>query len=874
MNLRRTWHRWRQRRRFEADLADELRFHLEARADDLQRGGLDRAEALRRARLELGAVELHKDDVRKASGLALPDAITGELRRSFGGLLRAPLFLAGAVTVLGLAVALFLVLFVVHQTYLGTPPATARPGALVDLEVRGTQARRVPWLTRDEVAALRAALGDAAPHVAAADQRALGHAGDPPRTLYGMAVDADYLRMLDARPLHGRVFASADDGDPQPRIVLGEQAWRTLAGADPAIVGRTLSLSGMAFTVIGVMPAGFAGLEPFRPQFWIGSGVHEDLRRRHGRDEGPARYAVALQLAPGVDAARLAQRVQAVLAALPGRATEDERIAAVRLLPRTRQLSAAESEDAGLVLGPLYLLLLLVLLVACANLGNLMLARALARRRELAIRASIGASRLRLVGLLMLESALLAAIGTTAGLALALLAADALHAYAASAMAGIGMDALELRFPPAVVPAALGLGALATLAIGLAPALAVTSGDLAQGARAEGGLFGGRVPPARLRALLMVSQVGACTVLLGVAALAVQLVHRTGTLDVGYPAAALVDLRHPAPPRALVDALRRTPGVREVAAIAPVPLYGHPWPLEAVVEGSTHRLSMHHADERVRAVFDLRLLAGRWFDEREALAAAPVAVVSAATAARLWPGRSAIGRRIDLVEDDGSGATRRVPHEVIGVSADVATGLLVGGIDRDAVWLPGHAASTRRPLVDHVLRIAPGADAALLADLARHCLRETPGEPCMPWRLSDVAAWQRLPLQIARGFAVGIGLVALLISAAGLWGGVAYTVAARTHEIGVRRALGARSVDVLRLVLRGTLRQLALGLLLALPACAGLAVLLSKLGTDAVSAALSLGAVAVLLLATTLAATAIPARRATAIAPTQALREG
>jgi predicted permease len=874
MSLRRTWHRWRQRRRFEAELDDELRFHLEARADDLQRAGVDRAQALRQARIELGTVELHKDDVRRASGLGLPDAVFGELRRSFGGLLRAPLFLAGAVTVLGLAVALFLVLFVVHQTYLGAPPATARPGALVDLELRGAQARRAPGLTRDEVAVLREALGDAVLHVAAADQRALGHAGDPPRTLHGMAVDADYLRMLDARPLHGRIFASADERDRQPRIVLGEQAWRTLAAADPAIVGRTLTLSGEAFTVIGVMPPGFAGLEPFRPQFWIGAGAHEDLRNRRGRDEEPARYAVVLQLAPGVDAAQLAARAQGALAALPGRATDDDRIAAVRLLPRTRQLSAAESEDAGYVLGPLYALLLLVLLIACANLGNLMLARALARRRELAIRASIGASRLRLVGLLMLESALVAAIGVAAGLALALLAADALHAYAASAMAGIGMDALQLRFPPAVVPAALGLGALATLAIGLAPALAVTAGDLVQAARAEGGLFSGRVPPARLRALLMVSQVCACTVLLGVAALAIQLVHRTGALDVGYPATALVDLRHPAPPRALVDALRRTPGVREVAALAPVPLYGHPWPLEVVVDGATHRLSMHHADERVRAAFDLRLLAGRWFDEREALAAAPVAVVSAATAARLWPGRPAIGRRIDLVEDDGDGATRSVPHEVIGVSADVATGLLVGGIDRGGVWLPGHAASTRRPLVDHVLRTEAGADAALLAELARRCLVATPGEPCMPWRLSDVAAWQRLPLQIARGFAVGIGLVALLISAAGLWGGVAYTVAARTHEIGVRRALGARSPDVLRLVLRGTLRQLALGLLLALPACVGVAVALSKLGTDAMSSALSLGAVALLLVATTLVATAVPARRATSIAPTRALREG
>jgi macrolide transport system ATP-binding/permease protein len=874
MNPLRTWRHWRQRRRFESDLDAELRFHLESRADDLQAAGLDCAEALRRARLELGAVELHKDDVRAAHGLAALDAVLGELRRALATLRRAPMFLAGSVTVLGLAVALNLVLFVVHQTYLGTPPETARPGALVDLGLQTAQARGAPWLTRDEVAVLRDALGPSALHVAAADQRALGHAGDPPRTLFGMAVDADYFRMLASRPLLGRALAAADDGDPQPRIVLGEQAWRSLTGSDPSIVGRSLALAGRSFTVVGVMPAGFAGLEPFRPQFWIATGVHEDLQRGHGRAADAPRYAVTIQLAPGASIAAMEQRAQLVLAALPTRTSEDSRIARVRLAPRTSQLSADESEDAAIVLVPLYGLLLLVLLIACANLGNLMLARALARRRELAIRASIGASRLRLVGLLLLEAALLAAIGTAVGSLLALLAADALHAYAASAMAGIGMDALQLRFPLTLLPAALALAGIATLAVGLAPALAVTGGDLVQGTRADGALFAGRLPPARLRAVLMVAQVGASAVLLGVAALAVQLVHRTGTLEVGYPAASLVDLRHPAAPIRLVTALGRIPGVQDVAAIAPVPLYGHPWPLDAVVDGTTHRLSVHHADHRVADVFGLRLLAGRWFDEREARDAAPVAVIGAATAARLWPGESAIGRRIDPLEGDASDARPAVPHAVIGVVADVATGLLVSGTDRGAVWLPGHAESSRRRLDERVLRVDAGAGADLLATLARTCLHETPGEPCMPWRLSDVAAWQRLPLEIARGFAVGIGLVALLISAAGLWGGVSYTVAARTHEIGVRRALGARVRDVLRLVLGGTLRQFVLGLLLALPPCVAITMALAGLGAGGLPSAIALGGVLLLLLATALLATAVPARRATAIAPTEALREG
>lgn len=865
--------RWRERRRYEAELEAELRFHLECRAEALRGEGHSDTEALRRARVELGAIETHKDGVRAAHGLALLDALGGELRRTLAGLLRAPLFLAGATSVLALAIALNLVMFAVHQAYLGTPPATTRAGPLFDLQLRSAQGRGVPWLSHAEATRLREALGESVLHVAITEQTALGSAGDPPRTVHGMAVDSRYFRLLATHPLLGRAFEAGDDDDAAPRIVLGHSAWTRLAGADPAVLGRELLLGGTAWTVIGVMPEGFAGLEPFQPQFWIGARVHEDLRRRH--DAGVVRYGVTVQLAPGASGEAVAQRATAALAALPGRTADEERIAGVRLLERTGQLAADESEDAALVLAPLYGLLLLVLLIACANLANLMLARALARRRELAIRASIGASRLRLVGLLLLEAALLAAFGAVAGLALAVLAAGALHDYAASAMSGVGMQALAVQVPASALAVAIGLALVAALAIGLVPALAATRGDLAQATRADGGLLAGRLPPSRLRAALMVVQVAASTVLLLLAALGVRIAHQAGVLEVGYPTQTIVDLRHPAPTRELLEAVARTPGVLSIAAMSPVPLYGHPWPGDAVVDGRSHRVATHFADHEVSAVFDLRLRAGRWFDEREARAAAPVAVIGSATARRLWPSGTALGRTIEVLETAADGSERGVIHTVIGVVDEVATGLLVQGVDRTALWLPGHAESTRRPLRERVLRIDPAAAPTLAAELARTCLRHTPGQPCMPWRLAEVSAWQRLPLEIARGFALGIGLVALLISAAGLWGGVAYTVAARTHEIGVRRALGALGADVLRLVLGGMLRQLLLGLLLALPACIGLAVALSALGNHGPFAALpAFLLVALLLLATAFAATALPARRATAIAPTEALREG
>lgn len=872
MNPMHLLRRWRDRRRYEAELAAELDFHLECRAQALREQGVPAAEAWRRARVELGAVETHKDGVRAAHGLALLDAFGGELRRTLAGLLRAPLFLAGATVVLALATALNLVMFAVHQTYAGTPPATLHDGALFDLELRTAQGQGTPRLTHAEAMHLCEGLGDFARHVAITGQTALGSAADPPQTLHGMAVDSHYFRLLARRPLLGRSFEAGDDADPEPRIVLGHAAWTRLAAADPGIVGRELLLGGSTWTVIGVMPDGFGGLEPFQPQFWIGARAHEDLRRH--RSDGDVRYGVTIQLAPEVSRAAVEQRAAALLAALPTRTSDDDRIASVRLLERTGQFAADESEDAARVLVPLYGLLLLVLLIACANLANLMLARALARRRELAIRASIGASRLRLIGLLMLEAALLALLGAGAGLLLAFATAGALHDYAASAMSGVGMQALDVRVPADAVLVALGLAVLAMLAIGLVPSLAATRGDLAQSTRTEGGSFAGRIPPSRLRAALVVLQVAASTVLLVLAAIGVRIAHQAGVLDVGYPTQAIMDLRHPAPTRALMDEIARTPGVQAVASMAPVPLYGHPWPGEVVVDGHSHRLATHHADHRVAAMFGLRLRAGRWFDEREARTEARVAVVGSATAARLWPGQSALGRTLEVVTPGAEGSARVVAHVVIGVVDEVATGLLVQGIDRSALWLPGHAEGANRPLREHVLRIDPALAPALAGELSRTCLRHTPGQPCTPWRLAEVSAWQRLPLEIARGFALGIGVVALLISAAGLWGGVAYTVAARTHEIGVRRALGALGVDVLRLVLAGTLRQLALGLALAAPACIALAAAASSLSGDGLLATLpAFAAVALLLLATTLVATALPARRATAIAPTEALRE-
>jgi predicted permease len=874
MRLLRLWRQLRARRRFEHELDEELEFHLASRRDELVRQGHAPELAQRTARIELGMVELHKDGVRAVTGLGTVDALSGELSRSARALARAPAFALGAVTVLALAIALNLVMVGIYQTYLGNAPSTAEPGALFDLQALTESARNAPQLTRGEIDRLRTVLGDSVRHLAISEQTQLGYAGDQPRTMYGMAVNADYFRMLATKPALGRTLAERDAQLAAGVIVLGHGAWRSLTQADPEIVGKSLVLGGEPYSVIGVMPRGFAGLEPFQPQFWIDAAAHESERQRRTPMSAAVRYSVTMQLAPHATPDRIAERAGAVLMALPDRIVTDERIAQVRVLERTSQLSALEAEDSTVLLTPIFALLLLVLLIACSNLANLVLARALARRRELAVRASIGAPRGRLVGLLLVESGWLAVAGTLLGLILAVIGADAVHDYAASLMTSIGMETMPIRFEISVLPITAALALVATLAIGLAPALAVTGHDLAAGVRRDSMLAGGRVSPSRLRALLMVMQIAASVVLLIATALVVNLARNAGALEVGYSIERLIDVRHPTWDARLRTELERLPGVVSATAIMPAPLYGHTWRIDAVVDGYSHRVGIHYADERFLDTFGIGLVSGRWFSAHEARDGARVAVISAKTAQRLWPGRSALGRYISILETDENGAEQILMHEVIGVVADVVTGLLINGVDATAVYLPGGFDGAAHRLPDLILRIDPARHATLIMAIARACLQHTPGQPCIPWRLSEVVAWQRLPLEIASRFAVGIALLALLISAAGLYGVARYNVAARTREIGVRLALGARRSRVAVLVLSAAMRHVGIGLALSLPLCVMASMLLrSTVGTDNAFPPLAYLGVPVLLLVTTLLATGLPARRATLIEPTEALRE-
>jgi putative ABC transport system permease protein len=787
------------------------------------------------------------------------NGFTQDLRHSARLLRSNPGFSAVAVLALALGIGANASVFTVVNGVLLRPLPFPDPDRLVLVAEAARGAVATPWhrLSDRDYLALRQSdrLLDA---LATFEARGadLAGAGDPVHLRAG-AVTADFFRALGVRPAIGRGFTAADE--TAPVAVIGASLWRERFAADPKIVGATVHIDGVPHTIIGVMPAGFA--YPDDAQLWTPLVVRADPHMGFYRP-------VVGRLSAGVSAGEVGAELQPLLP--KGR---------VAVIEPFQELMVADVRRPLLIFDAA---VGFVLLIACANVANLMLIRTSARAKEMAVRGAIGATTGRLARQLFTESALLAACGGAAGLLIATWGVPLLLSLAPEGaiprLSDIHIDAGVLAFTAAVT-------ALTAILFGLAPLPYVVGGRL-RDSLATGPRVGGP-RRTRLRSALAVAELAFALVLLAGGGLMLKSSLRILSVDSGYRPENLLAMTIELP-----DAVYRTPGARlafetklleKLSAVGGVTVAGAAdfTPLSAhLLEGDISvepgaRVPEGYLVEKVSAspgyfgALAIRLLGGRDFTPGDSNLSPRVAVVSQSVAHELWPGQNPIGKRL-------STETRPKAEDwltVVGVVGDVRQfGPATPPVR--AVYRPiaqsdlsaGELTFVARTAIDPAL-IAPTILRRAVADVERN--QAIASLTTMQDLLSQSVAEPLFQTRVLAAFAV----MALLLAAVGIYGVVAYSVSERTREIGIRIALGAGRRDVLREVLTSALRIAAAGVVLGSAGAFAATRTLSRLlfevkpGDPAVFAA-----VATLLVAVAVAAGLIPARRATQVDPVVALR--
>jgi predicted permease len=710
--------------------------------------------------------------------------------------------------------------------------------------------------------------------------------GDENVAAQGAIVTENYFRVLGTRPALGRFFTPDGDGVPgaHPVVVLSHRFWTTRFAADPGVIGRTVRVNGSAFTVVGVAPPKFAGVFALlHTDAWVPMGIQPQLSPDHNllTNPHPGWLQLVARVRPGVDRGvvqRELSRLIAQYAAEGSGPAGDRRYTTARLT----SLSGLPDDMRGKVLGFMALLLGasgLVLLIASINVAAMFLARAVARRRETAVRLALGATRARLVRQLLAESLLLYVLGAGGGVLLAL--------YATRLLARLPLHVnlpIDPDFSPdvRVLAFTLVVSLLTGVVFGLAPALQSTRVGVSARLRDDTAGAGSRRSAAQ--SLLIAGQMAVSFLLLVAAGLFLRALDRGRRVDLGFDTSNVAvasfdlgmhgydDAKGRVFLRALRDRLAQTTGVIAVS-------YAHDLPLnpgnsaDLRLDGSAvppanedgTPVPFGEVDAGYFEVLKMPIVEGRGFTAADDERAARVAVINQAFARRFWPTGSAVGRTFHRGNDDVT---------VVGIARDAKYASLNEKLQPYVYFPLGQAAASRR--AEHAeLLVRTAGNPERLAPTIRAAVREldpglpTPAVTTLSAETSGVLVTQRVGALVT----AVLGLVGLLLAAVGLYGIVAYLVGQRAREIGVRMALGAGRRDVLRHVVGDGMRPvavgMAVGLLLALGATRFLmSFLLGVSPLDAVT----FGGGAAVLTAVALTASYLPARRAAATDPVRALR--
>jgi predicted permease len=877
--LRQLWLRVRPavlRRRIEREMQEEMAEHLRRSTERLTARGLSPEAARREALREFGDVGRVQEEARDARGTAWVDALVADVRFAWRHFARRPWTAATMLGVLAVGLAVTTIFFSYVHAYAVQPPLGVNPQAEL-FRIRGSQSAGADGrvgrsFTEEEFLAYQAhpafeAVGGTSDAPVALD------AGDDPARLGlgGRAtfVTENYFSLLGVRPVLG-------PGLPRPApaapvAVIGHRMWEELFGRDPAIVGRTVKVNGVAVTVVGVAPERFSGATGYAAlHLWIPLAVRPALV-----PGAPSGFRAFARLRPGVDA-REASAAARVVAARAAAATE-----AVEPSTEVVPYLAANGDpmhdrDVWLLTAGLGLLGLLVLAVTCTNVSALLTGLATARRREIAVRLSLGAGRARLVRQLLTESA---ALSTLAGV-MALGIVWAVLRTVARAAPWLPLDASVTW---QAVAFTWGVALVTGVGFGLSPALHATRVPLQHALRDSSATLAGA--RGRLQRALVVAQIAFTQPLMVmVAALLLMLFTEfkptprsefTGNVAVLSLRSGGPDEDARAAVERVLEGVRATPGVRGAVPEwrSAVGLDGYTVHPDDRVGGTPRgplRLAAMPASPGYFAVLGIPLVAGRELAARDVPptpdAEVPV-VVGAGLARRMWPGADPIGRRLRAGSDTASTPRTLL---VVGVAADPRADAQGAG-DADRVYV----APTGGEVAGSLL-VRTAAPAATLLPALRRVARERAPRMAVELRtLAQVESGQQRTFRTVAGGVSAVGGAALLLSAIGLYAVVAFAVGQRRSEIAVRIAVGARGSQVVRRFVAEGLRLSALGLAIGLPvSLLGLRALMSALEAPPIPLppVIAIAALGVALVAT--AAAWIPARRAAAVDPAATLRTG
>jgi putative ABC transport system permease protein len=868
--------RWYQRF-FRRELAEkrldaELRFHLEHRIADLEAGGMAPEQARRQARLEFGTLDQVKEECRDVGASHLIETVIQDLRYGLRQLRRNPGFTAVAVITLALGIGANTVIFSVVWRPLRYQDASR---LLVVWETSPQGARSpvsaptyLDWRNQNTVFE----------QLAAARMANVALSGNPPLLAPGARITANFFSAFHLRPESGRFFIPSDFLPHSGCVtVVSHELWQGHFAGDRSITGKAIRLDGKPCTIVGVAPADFEFFG--RVDFWTPLPLPGETPNRENRN-----LLVVGRMRPGVTPARARSQMKDLAARIAQASPRTNRRWSA-LAQNFREALAGSGVELTLII--LFTIVTLVLVMACTNVANVLLARGMTRQKEIAMRVALGASRWRVVRQLLAETLLIAALGG----ALALLLSTAAIQYLATlpVLQAPGLAPIEINRTVLEFAAAICL--LATLLSGLVPAWQTTGVNLMDQVKSAGRTATGDRKHSLLRNGLVMAELALSLVLMVTAGLSLRSFIRRSEIDPGFPIRGLV-LAHldlPSPHYSSVgdvrdfyteflEKVRSIPGVEEAAiATGPPPSPGelvqpfHVPGRDPSSPAASGVASYHVISPGYFHTLGLAVLKGRAFTTEDRQGSAPVAIVNRSLAEKYFPATDPVGKRLQMAEPvpGESSPSAPVTLEIVGVANDLKD-IRLNGRSNPAVYVP----YLQAPWASEYLLVRSGQTGETVAAVRKALRTLDPDLPLtrirtMGERYSDARAGGRVVVALMLIFA----FMALAMGSAGLYGVVSYSVAQRTPEFAVRLALGASKREIGRLVAKGALRLLLVGGGIGVVGALGAARLLRSLVYGiSVYDPVTFGSVLLVLLLVVLAASFIPARRATRVDPMVALR--